>query len=175
METMEERFWKKVNKDGPIKSHCQHLGPCWILMASKRNKGYGAFCYIRDGVIVHGRSHRYIWEMSYGPIPVGLCVLHACDTPACVNPLHLWLGTKADNNADMIRKGRNVKGNTYSEGHYKRGITHHNTRLTEEQVREMRGKYADGRTSFNTLAQEYKIAIAHAYRIVRRKAWKHVQ
>ena len=171
---MEERFWKKVNKDGPVQGHCEHLGPCWIWMASKRNKGYGAFCYAKNGIVIHGRAHRYVWELYYGPISEGLCVLHACDTPACVNPSHLWLGTKADNNADMIQKGRKVKGGTYAAGKYKHGKHHHNARLDAEKICRIRQTYAGGITSLSKIAQEYGLATSHVYRIVKRQAWRHI-
>ncbi len=54
------------------------------------------------------KAHRVAWELTYGPIPNGLGVLHKCDTPPCINPAHLFLGTQADNNRDMSSKGRNA-------------------------------------------------------------------
>lgn len=165
--TESQRFWEKVNK----------TDSCWLWTGSKRNKGYGAFVYVRDGQVIHGRAHRYSYEIHKGPIPEGMLVLHNCpsgDNPACVNPDHLWLGNDLDNVHDMMKKGRRVKGGTHKPGKYEYGVGHHNARLTEEIVKTIREKYATGETSFNKLAQEYGLAIAHVYRIVRRKVWKHI-
>jgi hypothetical protein len=95
---IEERFWLKVNKSGPVVR--DDLGPCWVWTGRTRNTGYGGF----------GRSwlaHRFAWELTNAPIADGLCVLHRCDNPPCVNPAHLFLGTQADNNRDCGAKGRN--------------------------------------------------------------------
>lgn len=79
---------------------------CWPWKAGLTTAGYG---YVRvRGRAVH--AHRLVWEKWYGPIPDGLCVLHHCDVRACVNPWHLWLGTKSGNARDRDTKGRQARG-----------------------------------------------------------------
>lgn len=91
--TIEERFWTKVKKtDG-----CWEWQRCLI-----GSMGYGSFW---DGER-KWVAHRYSYTLHNGPIPEGMCVCHTCDNPKCVNPAHLWIGTKADNNRDKIQKGR---------------------------------------------------------------------
>jgi len=58
-------------------------------------------------------AHRHAWELANGLVPEGLCVLHRCDNPPCINPDHLFLGTRADNNADRDAKGRSKRGRHY--------------------------------------------------------------
>jgi hypothetical protein len=171
METTQERFWKKVNKDGPLHPYNPTLGRCWIWMASRRNKGYGAFCYAENDTVVQGRAHRYSWHIHCGPIPEGTCVLHSCDMPACVNPMHLWLGTKAENNADMVKKGRRVKGGTHSPGNYQRGEAHHGAKLTWPQVRKIRAQREQG-MSFNQLAKEHHLSVGYVFHLIQGGTWK---
>lgn len=89
------RFWSRVNVTED---------DCWEWTGFLNRGGYGQ-------VKIGGRSgsawltHRAVWAITYGD-PGDLCVLHHCDNRPCCNPLHLWLGTKADNNADMRAKGR---------------------------------------------------------------------
>lgn len=77
-------------------------GGCWIWRGRTDTGGYGSVTRNNRPE----RVHRHIYTLMCGPIPAGLHVLHKCDIPSCCNPAHLWIGTHADNMADMARKGR---------------------------------------------------------------------
>ncbi len=102
-QTLRERFESKITRHGPVVR--EELGPCWDWTASLGNHGYGV---LGLGGRTDGKdlAHRISWELSKGDIPEGVCVLHKCDRRSCVNPDHLFLGSKADNTADMVAKGR---------------------------------------------------------------------
>jgi hypothetical protein len=75
---------------------------CWIWIGGLYQSGYGSFKVDRASK----RAHRFSWELHNGTIPTGMVVCHKCDTPSCVNPDHLFIGSQRDNIADMIRKDR---------------------------------------------------------------------
>jgi len=79
---------------------------CLLWTASKSNRGYGVFS---DGWGKTISAHRFAYQLAKGSIPAGMVVCHSCDNPACCNPDHLWLGTRSDNQRDMVAKGRDAK------------------------------------------------------------------
>ena len=75
---------------------------CWMWKGAKMWKGYG-HARVKGRVV---RVHRLVYQLTRGPIPLGLRVLHTCDERACVNPEHLFLGNDRDNTRDAMHKGR---------------------------------------------------------------------
>jgi hypothetical protein len=93
------RFWEKVNKDGP--------GGCWLWTGYTQRFGHGTMGRgDGKGGVKTILAHRYSWEIANGPIPAGMCLLHKCDVPACVNPEHLFIGDRIINAKDKMAKGR---------------------------------------------------------------------
>lgn len=153
-----ERFWSKVDKSGE----------CWEWLAAKNRKGYGVAW---DGWRTQ-KAHRVAWADAHGGYPDG-CLLHQCDNPGCVNPGHMRVGSRAENNAEMVSRGRHVPGGTYGDGHYVRGTTHHAARLTPTRVREIRHDRLAG-MSYAALGRKYGINQSAAWKVCNGKLWRHV-
>lgn len=149
-----ERFWSKVNFNGP---EIIQNSPCWVWTAALDGSKYGIFCINYFDY----KAHRISFEWSFGPIIENkLLVLHHCDNPPCVNTEHLFLGTSKDNTHDMIRKGRSrISGD-------KNG----NSKLTEDQVKSIRIEF--GNLSYKQIMQKYDISPASVHNIVSRRSWK---
>jgi hypothetical protein len=132
---------------------------CWEWTGLTNAQGYGRIFF--DGH--YHVAHRVSWVLHYGPIPEGLCVLHTCDQPRCCSPVHLWLGTKGDNNRDREAKGRGRQSQGEQQGAAK---------LTEAQVREIRA--SAGYRMGCKLARQYGISYSQMNRILRGESWAHV-
>lgn len=144
-----KRFWVKVDKNGP--------SGCWLWTAHRNSLGYGKFS-TKDkfGLL----AHRVSWELINGPIAHGMCVLHKCDNPPCVNPAHLWLGTRGDNTADMISKGRLAVGRARKDA-----------KLTDEIVDAIRKSSEPTRR----LMEKYGASRAVISNARHGRSWKHVK
>ena len=152
-----ERFWAKVDKSGE----------CWEWTAKViANTGYGRIKINRKMVL----SHRYSYILHH-PLTIDLwkhreiCVCHKCDNRKCVNPAHLFLGSRGDNWRDCIDKGRNPD---------RKGEKHPMVKLTEDDVREIRTRYAEGGITQEDLGIKYGVERTTIRDIIRRLNWKHI-
>lgn len=153
-ETPIERFLKSVVFGA---SECWH----WRKL---RPLGYGSCDMFGERL-----AHRVSWRIHNGDIPEGMYVLHRCDVRNCVNPDHLFLGTKADNHRDMVQKGRNPRG--YKRPNHKmRGEIHHSAKLTQAEVDHIRQKLKEGETGAS-LARAFGVTRGMIYHIAHGRAW----
>jgi len=136
---------------------------CWEWTGPKagsKSHKYGYFCFNYKNVL----AHRVSYTVFVGAIPDGMCVLHKCDNPACVNPQHLTVGTYKENTLDMIQKGRaNFTSNS--------GENHNVSPFWKSQVEEIRKRYASGEKQ-HALAREFNVNQSSISKIVRKKSWK---
>lgn len=154
-----ERFEQKVMRD-------PNSG-CWLWEGNVNNTGYGTFNPVgRGGKTL--KAHRFSYATYRTEIPPGLCVLHKCDVPSCVNPDHLFLGTHTENMRDMAAKGRSKRGRE-APAHLK-GERAPWSKLTEQQAREIKVAVGAGRL----IGPRYGISAAQVNLIRRGKLWKHL-
>jgi len=156
-----ERFWAKVDKNGPIIR--PELGPCWTwtgAISASDNGGYGR---IGTGNKTEIKAHRLSWILAGFEIPEGACVLHKCDNRACVNPDHLYLGTKQTNTQDMYDRGRRVQN----------GENNGNHKLTEQQILEITRLLNSGFRGAD-IAMIYGVARQTVYKIKHGQKWNYL-
>jgi hypothetical protein len=145
-----KRFWEKAD----IKS----VDGCWEWKKAIQSQGYGSVC-IGEGKTA--LAHRVAYEITYGSIPEGLCVLHHCDNKKCVNPKHLFLGTYEDNNRDKVNKGRQPRGEQIGT-----------SKLTIREVIRIRELHSSGNYSYSDLAKLFPVCSATIRSIVKEEYWK---
>jgi hypothetical protein len=172
MSELASRFWAKVAK-APSEG-------CWEWTGWRNRFGYGRLSANGNPGAL---AHRVAWEMLCGPVPDGLCVLHHCDNPRCVRAdpdpekSHLFLGTRLDNVADMVAKGRHyrapVRPRPQPKGHA-RGERYRTAKLTEHAVLEIRAARAAG-APIAALASRYGVDKSLISRAARGLVWRHVE
>lgn len=147
------RFWARVDKGLDDTD-------CWVWQGPVNKYGYGK-------VTINGqclKAHRVAYELRYGPIAPGLCVCHKCDNRKCCNPAHLFPGTVAENNQDMVNKGRQRAP---------RGPKSHLARLTETEVIAIREAYMRG-IGPTALARQYGVSSGAIKGVIYGKSWNHI-
>ena len=159
---MEKQFRSKLPSRFTDKVKIDASDQCWEWTAGKIQDGYGRFKWQRVLWLAHRLSYVLYNDVE---IPDGLIIMHNCDNPSCVNPAHLRLGTVADNNADMIAKGRG-RGLT--------GEAHGSAKLIEADVLQMRDLYASKKYTCEQLGKLFHIGKSQAHNIIARKQWTHI-
>lgn len=141
---------------------------CWLWTDAPDRYGYGRLGVGKRAM----KAHRLSYECYRGPIPDGLCVCHRCDTPSCVNPQHLFLGTPAENTADMTAKGRRRQVAPYNPC---RGRGKPGSRLNDDVVAQLRARVAAGeKLHQGNEARRLGVVQSVLSRAIRGVTWKHV-
>jgi hypothetical protein len=150
-----ERFWSYVDK----------TDDCWNWQATKTNFGHGRFETFKNRQIFNSRlAHRIAYWLIYGEYDTSLNVCHKCDNPLCVNPNHLFLGTRSDNMKDCSDKGRLTSKKAKGENSGR-------AKLTWEQVREIRELHSKGGVSQRQLGRMFRVDNKTIQAIIQNRTW----
>lgn len=143
--TPDDRFWRKVNKDGPLILDT----PCWVWTGNTGYEGYGQFWFNRRMLY----AHRYSFGIRTYAKRGEQLVCHRCDNPSCVNPAHLFAGTDKENIHDSLRKDRQTAA-----------------KLTVANVIDIRKRFAAGEKAV-TLAEEFGVTPHSIVQAVQGRTW----
>lgn len=154
------RFWSRVEK--------QEDG-CWYWTGYIMPNGYGQVGRNHKVYL----THRYAFLLTHGWLPADRDICHTCDCRRCVNPDHLWVGTRAENLADMRRKGRRPVAFPVKADN--RGERQGRATITDAQALQIRRDWAAGKyPSMTQMARVLGIQRNTVNRVIRRETWKHL-
>ena len=139
---------------------------CWIWLGADSGIKTGEYGILRIGN-KNEKAHRLSYKLFVGEIPQGLQVLHRCDTPSCINPDHLFLGTISDNMKDRHKKGRGV----YPD---QKGSNHSQSKLTEDDVLNIRNMHDNGLSMTKIHAKYNYVSLATISNVCHKKSWRHI-
>lgn len=160
-----------LRKEFERRAYPEAISGCWLWHGGISSSGYGVLGTGRRGQTI--RAHRYAYETFVGPLVEGLDVCHKCDVRACVNPDHLYLGTRKENMQDAVRRGRICAGERRARVSA-RGERHGNTRLTELDVRCIRNLRHIWGEKLEHIAWAFGISVTSVSAIINRRVWTHV-
>ncbi len=151
----DDKFWKRVAKRSDSE--------CWLWMTYLDRDGYGLFQFRHDGEKKRFRANRVSYMLTHGNrLNIDQFVCHTCDNPQCVNPSHLILGDCKTNIDDCVSKHRQAKG-----------IQNGRSKLTEEQVRNIRVQLSNGQ-SHCSIAKNFNVTRRAIFSIAKNDTWQHV-
>lgn len=149
----------RINKPDPITSiflKTTITETCWNWNGTISKDGYG--------LIVHKKKrspvHRFLYETFYGPISDNMVCCHVCDNRRCINPVHIFIGTRADNQHDMKIKKRSASGERNGK-----------SKLTTQDVKKIRAMYKDGAFQ-RDIADAMSVSQTSVSNIINVKSWK---
>lgn len=155
-----EDFLAEIGRDFWNNVRMQADG-CWVWTGRTNGDGYGIYR--------GGSAHRWAYWLSQGYLPSpDVVVMHSCDNPPCCRPEHLSAGTRADNNADMVRKGR---ARWVGPINPRRGATHPNAKLTQPMADDIRRIYAAGGVTMKGLAEEFEVSYTSIWQVIHEETW----